>query len=84
MWIGHLRIKGNHCGYKEKDRGLKGQFVNGINDDNTMAEVMNELTAPKRMNEIMSEQVLSWDRRAKVQGTRNINKGRKIINNSML
>ena len=38
--MGHCKIKANDCGYKEKDRRLKQQFINGICDDNMMAEIL--------------------------------------------
>ena len=39
-WIGHFRIKANECGYKEKDKILKEQLINGINDDDMMTDIM--------------------------------------------
>ena len=36
--MGYLRIKGSECSYKEKDRRLKEQFINGINVDNMITE----------------------------------------------
>ena len=35
-WMGHLRIKANKRKYKERDRRLKEQFTNRINDDDVM------------------------------------------------
>ena len=32
-WLWCLRIKANRCGYKEEDRRLKEQLINGKNDD---------------------------------------------------
>ena len=49
--MGHLRIKANKCGYKEKK-----QFINGIN------EIIRELTAIKKTNKITNEQILAWPR----------------------
>ena len=49
---GHLRIKANEYGYKEKDRKLKEQFIDGINDNDMMTEIIRELTAIKKTNEI--------------------------------
>ena len=56
--MGHLRIKGNEFGYKEKDRRLKELFGNDINVDDMIAEIIRELTAIKKTNEITSEQVV--------------------------
>ena len=49
--MGNLKIKGNEFEYKERDRRLKEQFINGINDDNDddmMTETIRELTLVKR------------------------------------
>ena len=34
----NFRIKANECEYTEKDRRLKEQFINGINDDSILTE----------------------------------------------
>ena len=36
--ISHLRIKMYGCGYKEKDRKLKEQFINGIKKNEITSE----------------------------------------------
>ena len=38
----------NECDYKEKDRRLKEQCINSINDDDIMIEIIKELTSNKR------------------------------------
>ena len=38
-----LRIKVNECEYKERDRRLKEQFINGIKDEDIMTEVTREM-----------------------------------------
>ena len=51
------------CCYKEKDRRLKDQFINSINDyddNDMMTEIMRELTAIKNTSEITSKQMLCW------------------------
>ena len=58
--MGHLQIKGNKCGYKVKDKGLKEQFTNNINDDDMVAEIIRELMATKVTKEVISAQVLAW------------------------
>ena len=60
--MGLLKTKAKESGYKEKDRRLKEQFINGINDDN-IAEIIGELIALKKTNEVTSKQVLAWARR---------------------
>ena len=37
-----LRIKANEYEYREKDRYIKNQFINGINDDMMIAEIIND------------------------------------------
>ena len=39
-WMGHYRIKANVCEYKERDRTLKEQFINGINNCEMMTEII--------------------------------------------
>ena len=48
---------------KKKDRRLKEQFINNINDGVMTKIIKRELTGIKRTDEIMSEQVLAWIRR---------------------
>ena len=38
---------------------LKEQFINGINDDGVITEIIRELTAIKKKNEVTREQVLT-------------------------
>ena len=53
-WMGHLRIKANEYRYKEKDRRLKEQFINGINNEDKMTELPRELMAVTKTSEITS------------------------------
>ena len=46
-WTGSLRIKTNECEYKDTDRRLKEQFINGINGDDTMTKIIEGMTAIK-------------------------------------
>ena len=66
-WIGHLRMKANECGFKEKDRKLKEQFINDISDDDIMTEIIKELIATKKINEITGDKLLSCVRTAEAQ-----------------
>ena len=65
--IGHLRITASKCGYKGKDRRLKEQFINGINDGDMMTKIIGELTTIKKTNGITSEQVLHWAERLEAE-----------------
>ena len=42
-----LRIKDTECTYKENDRRLKEQLINGINNQVMTAKIIKELTANK-------------------------------------
>ena len=57
-WTGLLQIKANEYDYKEKDRMLKEQLINGINDHDMITEIIIELTTIKITNEITSKWVL--------------------------
>ena len=37
---GQLRLKANECGYKERDRRLKEQFINDVSDKVIMMEII--------------------------------------------
>ena len=51
-------------GCKNKDRILKAQFINGIKDNDMMTDIITELTAIRKTNEITSKQVLALARKA--------------------
>ena len=53
----------SQCVHKEKDRRLKEQFINDINDDNMMTEILRKLTIIKGTNDLTIDQVLAWARR---------------------
>ena len=54
-WMGNLRVKADEYEYKERDRRIKDQFINGINDDEIMIEIIKGVTAIKNTNEIPSD-----------------------------
>ena len=56
--MGCLRIKAKECGYIERDGRLKEQFINSINDEEMMTEIIIEATAIKETNKVTSEEVL--------------------------
>ena len=49
-WWAASRVRTNGCDYKEKDRRLKEQFINGITDDDTMTEIKKRATEIKMTN----------------------------------
>ena len=59
-WMGRLCIKAAECKYNKHDRWLTGQFINGINAEEIMQEIIKELTTQRHMGQIDSEQVLMW------------------------
>ena len=63
--MSYLRIKANKCGYKEKDRGFKEQFINDISDDDMMREIIRELATFRKTIEITSREVLALARGAR-------------------
>ena len=62
--MGHMSVKANECEYKE--RKLKEQFINGINDY-MMVEIKKELNMMEEINYIMNEMVLCWAKRVEAQ-----------------
>ena len=44
---------------EKNNRGCAEQFINGINGDDIMTEMKQELTTVKKTSEIMTEQVLA-------------------------
>ena len=50
----------NKCKYKDRDRRLKEQFINGINNHTLTMEIIRELTVLKDMNQVTSGQILPW------------------------
>ena len=52
----HFRMNANKCEYKDKDRRLEEQFINGINDDDMMTEIIWEWTTVKKTCEITRKQ----------------------------
>ena len=65
--MGRLRTMAAECKYKELDRCLKEQFVNGLNDDVMMVEIIFELTSMLDTSSVTSKQVFAWTRRVEAQ-----------------
>ena len=53
--------------YKEYDRRLKEQFINGLDDETIIVEIIKELTALKETSEVSSEQTLMGAQRIEAQ-----------------
>ena len=66
-WMGILRVRVTEWKYKEWDRRLKEQFINGIIYWPMTAKIIKELATIKDISEVMSEQVLSWTKIIEVQ-----------------
>ena len=48
-WMGYLKIKVKECTYEERDRRLKEQFINGVNDNDMMTEIIRYLNIIKNL-----------------------------------
>ena len=66
-WMGKLRIKTGECIYKETNRILKEQFINGLNDNSMTREIIKELTPLSGMSSATGNQILAWAKRVKAQ-----------------
>ena len=55
-----LRIAAKECNSQELDRWVIEQIIHGINDNNMLIEISNELKTMKNTNEVTSNQVLMW------------------------
>ena len=47
QWTGQIRVKGNEYKYKQRDRRLREQFINGINHQVMTEGMAKEFTAIK-------------------------------------
>ena len=54
-----LRIATVEGNYKETDRQLKEQFINRLNDDDMMIEIIKELTINEENENITSGQIVA-------------------------
>ena len=61
-----LCVAAVECNYREGDRQLKEQFVNGLND-RCMLGIIKELTATSDDEQIISEGMLAWAKRVVAQ-----------------
>ena len=55
----------NEFEYKERDRRLKEQFINGFNYNDIMTKIITKLAVIEKTNKITREQVLSSAKRVK-------------------
>ena len=58
-WLGRLQLMAAECRYKELDRHLKEQFINGLNDNSMTGEIICELKSLSGMSCSTPEQVLA-------------------------
>ena len=59
-WLGWLHMAAAEYGYKEIDRQLKEQFIQGLNDKIMLDEIIRELTSRTSNVQTTSEDVLAW------------------------
>ena len=65
--MGRLCIKDAECNYKEHDRRLKEQFINGLDDKEITQEIIKELNTQMNTQEIDSGLVPMWGQRVNMQ-----------------
>ena len=53
-----LHIKATDCKYKAYGRRLREQFINGLDHENIIEEIIRELTALKDRSEVSNKQVM--------------------------
>ena len=53
-WMGRLQLTAVQCNYK----GINGQFINRLNDNEMLVEIIRELTRTEENKNVQSEQVL--------------------------
>ena len=66
-WMGILFVATAECNYKELERQLKEQFIQGLNDKCMLDEIIRELTATNNDEQGTSEGMLIWAKRIEVQ-----------------
>ena len=62
-----ISVSADGCNYKEPDRKIKEQFINGINDEMKTTEIIKGVNHYEKTNGIMNEQVLTWTKRTETQ-----------------
>ena len=65
--MGKLIIKPTECKYKEVERKLNEQFINGNIDQTITAEIIRGLTVLKHTSAVTSEQILAWAKGTEAQ-----------------
>ena len=55
------------CNYKELDKKLNDQFINGLNDSDMLAAIIRELSKTDENMQVTSKQVLVWAKRIEAQ-----------------
>ena len=59
-WMGRLCVAVAECNYRELNRQLKEQFIHGLNDKCMLDEIIREITAKNKDEQVTSEGVLIW------------------------
>ena len=60
---GFLHILAVECIYKQANKELKDEFINGLNDDGMIVEIICKLTAISEKSSITNKLGLAWVRR---------------------
>ena len=62
-WMGRLRLAAVQCNYKEVDRQLKEQFIQRLNDNDMLGEIIRKLTKAEECTAVTTKHVLVWTKR---------------------
>ena len=62
-----LHVAAVECSYQERERQLKEQFIQGLNDKLMLEEIIKELTVTSNDDHIISVGILAWVKRVEVQ-----------------
>ena len=87
--MGHLRLKANECGYKQKIR-FKVQIINSISDMEMLNEINRELTTAKKLTKSQVSKCYGGTNEVEVQSAQKAllearqPKKQKNLKNSML
>ena len=70
-WLDRPHIMTTNFKCKEINRHLIDQFINSLNDDGMIVEIICKCTSLSDTSSVMREQVLTWARRVEAQRTQN-------------
>ena len=57
-WMGRLRTRAAECQYKEYNRLVTEQFINGLNDNGMLNKILKEVATQEDIDDTTSECIL--------------------------